>query len=62
MASQNNQVPRQWVIDNFHLDKNAILDKNPVVREQLIQVLQKNAYILEGSAQKDEFIIQKVAG
>ena len=55
-------MSRHWVMENFRLNNNPILDHNPQVKEKLIKVLQKKGRAFEGGAKRDQVIGQGVAG
>ena len=56
------ELSREWVIENFRLQDNPIIKNNPEVGEELIRVLQKKGRVFEGGAKRDQVIGQGVAG
>ena len=56
------ELSREWVIENFWLQDNPIIKNNPEVGEELIRVLQKKGRVFEGGAKRDQVIGQGVAG
>ena len=56
------ELPREWVIENFRLQDNPIIKNNPEVGKELIRVLQMKGQGFEGGAKRDQVIGQGVAG
>ena len=56
------ELSREWVIENFWLQDNPIIKNNPEVGKELIRVLQKKGRAFEGGAKRDQVIGQGVAG
>ena len=58
---KEDEMSKHWVMENFRLNNNPILDSNPQVKEKLIKVLQKKGRAFEGGAKRDLVIGQGVA-
>ena len=59
---EEEELSRDWVIENFRLQDNPIIRNNPEVGEELIRVLQTKGKAFEGGAMRDQVIGQGVAG
>ena len=60
--TKEEELSREWVLDNFRLRDNPIIKANPEVGEELIQTLQKKGQTFKGGAVRDQVIGQGVAG
>ena len=60
--TEEEELSRDWVIENFRLQDNPIIRNNPKVSKELIRVLQKKGKAFEGGATRDQVIGQGVAG
>ena len=58
-SSEEDQLSRDWVLDNFRLRDNPIIKENPEVRDELIQILQWNGQAFEGDALWDPVIVKQ---
>ena len=56
------ELSRDWVIENFGLQDYPIIRTSPKVGKELIQVLQKKGKAFVGGAMRDQVIRQGVAG
>ena len=61
-SSKEDQLSRDWVLDNFRLRDNPIMKENSEDGKELIQVLQGKGRAFEGGALRDKVIGQGVAG
>ena len=59
--TKEEELLREWVLDNFRPRDNPIIKANPEVGEELIRTLQKKGGAFQGEAVRDQVIGQGVA-
>ena len=59
--TEEEELSREWMLDNFRLTDNPIIMSNPEVGEELIRTLQKKGRAFKGGAVRDQVIVQGVA-